>query len=104
MEIHRIINDKKYTFKLSASELCAAYYEQEHIYDEADVRDWLDKMTDEQLEDCGVDREEANALVPMIADRMRYYLEDSPLEGELWYDARENATDDVLAQYVKDRE
>ena len=99
MKIKRIVDGVEHWFELTETELRLAYYEQENIYDTQDIIDLIEEMSPEQIQDdyC-VSREEFLALAPLIADQMRAYLDSNQI---LWYDAREEAVNQVIEDYKK---
>lgn len=63
------------TIDLTAEELRAAYYEQEHLFDVEDVRIFLNDMDDEDFADYGVSRLEMLEHIDDVAGRKRHYID-----------------------------
>jgi hypothetical protein len=94
MKITRMINGQQVEIELMANEMYAAYFEMQDFIDQEDVRSLIDDMSDDELTcEYGVTTEQAYALVPQIAERMRRYMDEG---AEMFY-AREYAFDEILS-------
>lgn len=71
MVIKRQIDGRSVDIELSPSELCDAYYEQEHKYDMEDVENRFDDMDDEDFAEHGITREYAEAHISEITYNKR---------------------------------
>lgn len=82
---------KTLTIELTSNELSQAYYEQEHIFDVADVRL---EIEDGHLDtDAGYTPELVEKYIDEIASRKRKYIDDYGMD---WRDAVQEAIKDVL--------
>ena len=102
MKIHREIGGVSYDFELTEEELFIAYYEQESLFDESNVVELVADLDDDAvLASYGIHKEEFLALRGQIADQMREYIDSGNV---LWYDAREFAAENVIADYIRLRD
>ena len=100
MTITRGINGQEVTFKLTPQEMSAAFFEQQHAFDEEDIEWAIEDYTDDDcMEDYGVTLEEFRNLIPRIARRFRKYIDND--DG--WADTREWAILDYI-RYEKEVE
>ena len=71
MVIKRYINGKDTEIELTPQEVLDAYYQQEHSFDEDDVRDRFNEWDDERFLEYGVTRAEAEEQISDIAYEKR---------------------------------
>lgn len=87
-----IIRDGK-EIELTEGEMTRAYYEQMDKFDIADILDYFDGFSDEEIMDTyRITREELYGKVPAIARRYRKYMYDD----DTWIYSRDAAIDYVL--------
>lgn len=91
MTISRLIDGKEYKFELTEQELRDAYAEQEAIYDEMNVKEYLFPYDDEYFEqNYGLTVEQVEEKISEIAAELRRNLDK--------YDMRfEDAMDTAIA-------
>lgn len=102
MKITREINGTLHEITLNDDELCAAYWEQQQLFDEADVQTIIDEYDDDPeqfLLAHGSPIEQVKANIAEIALEKRYF-ED---QGMGWRDAIDTAIQYVLRrnEYVE---
>lgn len=96
MKIRRIIDDKEYTFDLTSKELTDAFFEQEFIFDRADVSELENLLSDEKFAEVyGITKEEFRPLIDDMAAEMRRLITKYDME---WTYARDEAVRTILAR------
>ena len=69
----QVAGGQELLIELTAKELCDAYHEQEHNYDVEDVQNVFDNMEDEEFEERGLTRKEAESRIDEIAREKTEY-------------------------------
>ena len=100
MTIQRQVNGEQLSFRLTDSELYAAFLEQEHIFDRCDIEDLITDLGDaETKEDYGVTQEQFKKLIDDMAFEKRRNMDEYDMS---WYCARNKAVKTVLEKYMKE--
>ena len=92
----QVAGGQELLIELTAKELCDAYHEQEHNYDVEDVQNVFDNMEDEEFEERGLTREEAESRIDEIAREKRRNINKYDMSWEL---ALDEALKDFWSEY-----
>lgn len=92
----QVAGGQELLIELTAKELCDAYHEQEHKYDVEDVQNVFDNMEDEEFEERGLTRKEAESRIDEIAREKRRNINKYDMSWEL---ALDEALKDFWSEY-----
>ena len=94
--ITRNVNGVDVSIPLTDTEIYSAYKYQQGIFDEWDIQDMFDGMTDDDIQKTyGIDRAKLWELIPEIAIEMRRNIDKYDMS---WEYARPEAVDTVVQE------